>query len=115
MFEWLARIPDGNLVDGLEEYIRQFDVRICHSADEPPEITDTRTKLQLLEGSMFLDPKRYEDRTFRLWVASLRMVLKSYDAGSPHMREVMKTAFQRNAHKPSALNTEGESGKDDGR
>jgi len=73
------RNPHGSLEDALQRYIKQFNISIRHELDEPEEITYARTKLKILESSIFGDHcSPISDTT----------VLSSISAGCDHIDHV---------------------------
>jgi hypothetical protein len=90
MLEQTLANPSVSLGDLLDRYIAQYNISIRATLDEPPSITTARTKLQLMETTVFADPQHCPDPQLHVFLDSLRMVVTTYDTASPELREAMR-------------------------
>jgi hypothetical protein len=82
--------PTINIEDVLEKYIAKYNLSIRKFPDEPDKAVTARTKLQILEGSIFADPKDCPDPQFQNYLQGLRSLVQVHDTMSPELRKRMK-------------------------
>ena len=90
MLEQTLANPTVSLGDLLDRYIARYNVSVRATLDEPASITAARTKLQLMEATVFADPKHCPDPKLHAFLDSLRMVVTTYDTATPELREAMR-------------------------
>jgi hypothetical protein len=90
MLEQTLANPKASLGDLLDRYIARYRVCVRATLDEPASITAARTKLQLMEATVFADPKNCPDPQLHTYLDTLRLVVSTYDNGTPELREAMR-------------------------
>jgi hypothetical protein len=83
---FVAQQPSTSVDTALQTYIKEHDLAIRDSLDEPPQVTDIRTRLAILEESGLLDPASSCDADLRRYADSLRSSLGTYSRMSPAAR-----------------------------
>lgn len=84
------RNPNSNLEDLLTEYIRENNIIIRHDLDEPERISLARTKIQIIEQSVFGDPKNMTDDSVSNYLMGLRFTVQSYEMLPAEGKEIYK-------------------------
>jgi hypothetical protein len=82
--------PALSLEDALDLYIEKYSLAIRHSLDEPKMVTEKRTKLKILEDSLFSDPENCNDPQVHQYIANLRMFVETLDSLPPEALEAIK-------------------------
>lgn len=71
----------------LTEYIKKYNLAVRFHLDEPEKITAARTKLHILEETVFADPKNCDDPDFQVYLTALRVAVTGYDRIRQRQRE----------------------------
>lgn len=82
--------PRANLGDLLDRYIAQYDVTVRATLDEPRMVSDARTKLQLVESSVFYDTSRYPNPKLQAYKMVLETIIMGYDEADEETRELLR-------------------------
>lgn len=82
--------PSLNLEEALNQYVQKYDLAVRHSLDEPTVVSDARTKLHILEESIFSDPENLPDKQFQDYLASLQETVRMFDSLPPEVLKHMK-------------------------
>lgn len=82
--------PALSLEDALDLYIEKYQLAIRHSLDEPKMVTEKRTKLKILEDSLFSDPKNCNNPQFNQYIANLRVFVETFNSLSPEALKAIK-------------------------
>lgn len=81
--------------DALDLYIEKYSLAIRHSLDEPQMITEKRTKLKILEDSLFSDPEYCKDPQLCQYIDNLRMFVESFNSYSPELLKAIKNREEK--------------------
>ena len=84
-----------SLEDVLSHYIARYDLTVRNSLDEPESVSAARTRLQILEGSVFADPASCPDPQIQEYISVLRTNVQMADELHPDILAAMR-ARQRN-------------------
>ena len=82
--------PRANLCDLLDRYIAQYDVTVRATLDEPRMVSDARTKLQLVQSSVFYDTGRYPNPKLQAYKMALETIIMGYDEADEETRELLR-------------------------
>jgi hypothetical protein len=82
--------PRANLGDLLDRYIAQYDVTVRATLDEPRSVSDARTKLQLLQSSVFGDTDSYPNPQLQAYKMGLETIIMAYDEADEEIRERLR-------------------------
>ena len=82
--------PSISLEQVLNQYIQEYDLAVRHSIDEPQEITSARTKLSIMEDSIFANPANHSDQQIIQYIESLRVLVEAYNSLPPQALKIMK-------------------------
>ena len=82
--------PRANLCDLLDRYIAQYDVTVRATLDEPRMVSDARTKLQLVQSSVFCDTERYPNPNLEAYKMGLETIIMGYDEADEEIRELLR-------------------------
>lgn len=94
-FEWFleeraAQNRDESLEETLAEYIRRYRLNVRVSLDEPERISAARTRLQILEETVFADPKLCPDPQVQAYISALRATVRMGDELHPDILAALK-------------------------
>jgi hypothetical protein len=89
MAEQTLANPTISLDELLNRYIAKYNVCVRATLDEPAFVTAARTKLQLMETTVFANPEHSPDPQLEAFVAGLHFIVITYDSASPEMREAL--------------------------
>jgi hypothetical protein len=96
MMNEILQNPALSLEDALDLYIEKYSLAIRHSLDEPKMVTEKRTKLKILEDSLFSEPKNCNDPQVHQYLANLRMFVESFNSLSPEILKGIKKREENN-------------------
>ena len=82
--------PRASLGDLLDRYIAQYDVTIRATLDEPRSVSDARTKLQLLQSSVFGDTDSYPNPKLQAYKMFAETIIMAYDEADEETRELLR-------------------------
>jgi hypothetical protein len=82
--------PHANLGELLDRYIEQYDVSVRATLDEPRSVSDARTKLQLLESSVFGDTDSYPNPQLQAYKMFAETIIMAYDEADEETRELLR-------------------------
>ena len=82
--------PALSLEEALNLYIEKYSLAIRHSLDEPKMVIEKRTKLKILEDSIFSDPKNCNYPQLHQYIANLRMFVEALNSLSPEALKEIK-------------------------
>jgi hypothetical protein len=89
--------PNENLEQTLTEYISRYKLTLRKSLDEPASISAARTRLQILEETVFADPKLCPDPQVQEYISVLRANVAMGDKLPPAILKAMKARERRKA------------------
>jgi hypothetical protein len=78
------------LEEVLSAYISRYQLTVRQSLDEPESITGARTRLQILEETVFVDPELCPDPQVQEYIAVLRGNVSMADELHPDILAAMK-------------------------
>jgi hypothetical protein len=79
-----------SLEDALAEYIARYRLVVRKLLDEPESISKARTRLQILEETMFADPTLCPDEQIQAYIAVLRSQVQMGDELNPDILAAMR-------------------------
>ena len=88
--EHSAQNRRASLEDVLSEYIARYDLAVRTSLDEPESVSAARTRLQILEGSVFADPALCPDPQVHQYISVLRTNVQMADELDPDILAAMR-------------------------
>jgi hypothetical protein len=83
--------PSSSIDRALQAYIEEHSLVVRHSLDEPPQITNVRTRLAILEASGMVDRANSRDEGLMGYADLLRSLLDNYSQISPEARAALAT------------------------
>lgn len=90
MMEKSIQNPTLSLEDALNQYISTFNLSVRRDIDEPERIALARTKIKVLENSVFGDPKNMTDGQVQNYLEGLKALLTMYEMLDPEGKSVYK-------------------------
>jgi hypothetical protein len=87
--------PRANLGDLLDRYIAQYDVTVRVTLDEPRSVFDARTKLQLLQSSVYGDTDSYPNPQLQAYKMGLETIIMAYDEADDEIREHLRAREEK--------------------
>ena len=90
LFHETINNPSLNLDDALNLYIEKYHLMIRAHLDEPENISIVRTKLQILEEMLSLEPEFGQDPQVMGYVTKLRLFVDGINSLSPECLKHMK-------------------------
>jgi hypothetical protein len=82
--------PSLNLEDALNLYIKKYNLMIRTCIDEPENISVIRTKLQILEEMLLVEPEFRQNSQIADYVNNLRMMVDAFNSLTPECLKHMK-------------------------
>jgi hypothetical protein len=87
IFNETLRNPALSLEDALDAYIDKYSLRQSRSVNEPFLVTDKRTKLKVLEDSIFSNPENCDAPEIVAYIDMLRAMVNSFEKLRPEVLE----------------------------
>jgi hypothetical protein len=94
---FVTQEPSSSADMALQRYIKEYALAVRESLEEPPQITDIRTRLSILEESGLLDPANSRDEGLKRYADSLRSSLEMYSLMSPAARAALAERAPKNS------------------
>lgn len=90
LFHETMNNPTLNLDDALSLYIKKHNLMICTCLDEPENISILRTKLQIMEEMLSIEPDFYKQKELTDYVANLHRFVDACNSLTPECLKHMK-------------------------
>jgi hypothetical protein len=90
LFHETINDPSLNLDDALNLYIKKHNLMIRTCLDEPENISVIRTKLQIMEEMLSVEPEFVQNSQIADYVANLRRAVDAFNSLTPECLKRMK-------------------------